>query len=138
MLWIKTFHLLFVMAWVAGIFYIPRIMVHYVEGRANGEDVSRLKIMVRKLFGFSSIMAVLATVLGFWLWLGWWLGSGDWVYAKIGLVFLLFAYHYQCFRYIVMMENDQLIRSSLYFRLYNEAPLVLLVPILILVVLKPF
>lgn len=126
------------MAWVAGIFYMPRIMVHYVEGKAKQEDVTRLKIMVRTLFGFSSIMAALAIVLGFWLWIEWWLGAGSWIYFKLGLVLALVAYQYQCYRYIVMMERDQLIRSSLFFRLYNEAPLILLVPILILVVVKPF
>ena len=82
MLWIKTFHILFVMAWMAGLFYMPRIFVHYVEGKDAGEDVRRLVIMVGKLFRFSTIMALLALGLGLWLWL--WYGiTGTWLKIKL-------------------------------------------------------
>lgn len=137
MLWVKTFHILFVMAWMAGLFYLPRILVHYVEGMNAGEDVRRLVTMAGKLFRFSSIMATIALGLGMWLWLGWWLGSGDWIYAKLGLVLLLLAYHFQCYRYILQMRDSEVIASSLFFRLFNEGALLILVPILILVVVKP-
>ncbi len=138
MLWIKTFHILFVMAWMAGLFYLPRILVHYVEGRAANEDVRRLTTMAQKLFGFSSIMAVIAIGLGMWLWMGWWLRSGGWMHAKFALVLLLLAYQFQCYRYVAQMKRGELIRSSLFFRIFNEGALIIVIPILILVVVKPF
>ncbi|MFT6437412.1 MAG: putative membrane protein [Candidatus Azotimanducaceae bacterium] len=137
MLWVKTFHILFVMAWMAGLFYLPRIIIHYVEGKAEGESVHRLIIMAAKLFRFSSLMALLALGLGFWLWLGFGF-SGNWLIAKLGFVLLLIGYHFQSWRYVVAMQEDHTIHTSLFFRLYNEAALIIVIPILILVVLKPF
>jgi len=68
MLWLKVIHILFVMSWMAGIFYLPRIFVHYVEGKEAKQDVSRLVIMARKLYGFMSIMMLVALASGIWLW----------------------------------------------------------------------
>ena len=138
MLWIKTFHILFVMAWMAGLFYLPRIMVHYVEGKAAGEDVRRLVTMANKLFRFSALMGAIAIVLGLWLWFGWWLRSGGWMHAKFALVLLLIGYQFQCFLYLRQMRADGIIRTSLYFRIFNEGALAIVIPILILVVVKPF
>ena len=70
MLWYKMLHILAMTSWMAGIFYLPRIFVHYVEGRAAGQDVSRLAIMAGKLYGFMTIMALFTLALGLWLWLG--------------------------------------------------------------------
>lgn len=137
MLWIKVFHLLFVTAWMACLFYLPRIMVHYAEGLASGEDVRRLIIMGDKLFGFSSLMGMLALIFGVWLWLGYGF-AGTWLNLKLGLVILLIAYHYQCFRYLRLMKNGEPIPSSVFFRVFNESALIIFVPILILVVIKPF
>ncbi len=137
MLWFKTFHILFVMAWMAGVFYLPRILVHYVEGRNAGEDTRRLVVMAEKLFRFSNVMAVLAIVLGLVLWLYYQI-TGGWMHAKFGLVLGLITYQFQTFRYIAQMKRDEALKTSLYFRIYNEAALILVVPILILVVLKPF
>jgi len=137
MLWVKTFHILFVMAWMAGLFYLPRIIVHYVEGRAENENVHRLIIMATKLFRFSSLMALLAMGLGIWLWIGYGF-SGNWLIAKLGFVALLIGYHVQSWRYVTSMQRDHTIHTSVFFRLYNEAALVIVIPILILVVLKPF
>jgi len=125
------------MAWMAGLFYLPRIIVHYVEGKAAGESVDRLIIMSTKLFRFSSLMAFLAMGLGFWLWLGFGF-SGNWLIAKLGFVALLIAYHYQSWRYVASMQRDHTIHTSLFFRLYNEAALIIVIPILVLVVVKPF
>ncbi|MFT4797504.1 MAG: putative membrane protein [Candidatus Azotimanducaceae bacterium] len=136
MLWIKVFHILFVMAWMAGLFYLPRILVHYVEGKANAEDTRRLVIMGHKLFRFSSLMALLAMGLGFWLWLGYGF-SGTWLWIKLAFVGLLLMYHYQSMRYVRKMQQDQVIQSSLFFRIYNETALVIVIPILIMVVIKP-
>ena len=137
MLWFKTFHILFVMAWMAGVFYLPRILVHYVEGRDAGEDTRRLVTMAEKLFRFSNVMAVLALGLGMVLWLYYQI-TGGWMHAKLGLVLGLIAYQFQTWRYINQMRRDEPLRTSLFFRIYNEAALILVVPILILVVLKPF
>jgi putative membrane protein len=137
MLWFKTFHILFVMAWMAGVFYLPRILVHYVEGLAAGEDTRRLVTMAEKLFRFSMIMAALALVLGLVLWLYYGI-TGAWMHAKLGLVFLLLGYQHVTLRYIRIMKAAEPLPSSLFFRFYNEAALVLVVPILILVVVKPF
>ncbi len=137
MLWIKTFHILFVIAWMAGVFYLPRILVHYVEGRDAGEDIRRLVIMAERLFRFSNVMAVLAIGTGLILWLDFHI-TGGWMHAKIVLVGGLIAYQIQTYRYIARMKRDEALRTSLFFRIYNEGALILVLPILILVVLKPF
>lgn len=137
MLWIKTFHILAMTSWMAGIFYLPRIFVHYVEGRAAGEDVARLVIMAGKLYGFMSIMALLTLGLGLWLWLGYGF-SGGWLHAKLLCVGLLIGYHFWCQRYLRRMRVGQLSNSGRYFRLFNELPLLIFLPILVLVVVKPF
>lgn len=137
MLWFKTFHLLFVMAWMAGVFYLPRILVHYVEGRDAGEDTRRLVIMASRLFRFSLVMAVLALAPGIVLWLYYGI-TGGWLHAKLSLVLLLLGYQAMTFRYIRLMDSGQPLPTSLFFRFFNEAALLLVVPILILVVVKPF
>ena len=136
MLWVKVFHILFVMAWMAGLFYLPRILVHYVEGRAAGEDVRRLVTMGEKLMRFSSIMAALAIVLGLALWMGFGF-LGAWIWMKLALVVLLLGYHHQSMRYVRRMGEDQVIETSLFFRIYNESALLIVIPIIALVVLKP-
>ena len=138
MLWIKTFHILFVMAWLAGLFYLPRIFVHYVEGKVAGEDVRRLVVMADKLFRFSTIMAVIAVGLGFWLWFLWWWNTGWWMPAKLAFVMLLVGYHVQCYRFYLRMRRDEMIHTGLWFRIFNESSLIIVIPILIMVVLKPF
>ncbi len=137
MLWVKTFHILAMTSWMAGIFYLPRIFVHFVEGREAGQEVERLKIMGRKLYGFMTIMAVFTLALGFWLWLGYGF-SGGWLHAKLTFVLFLIGYHLWCRSYLQRMQQDALDRSGRYFRLFNELPLLIFVPILIFVVVKPF
>ena len=137
MLWVKTAHLLFVIAWMAGLFYLPRLFVHYVEGKAAGEDSRRLVIMAHKLVLFAAIMGLLASFFGIWLWLGYGL-SGQWLNAKLAFVLLLIGYHIQCYRYTRELERDLIVHNSLFFRIFNESALLIVVPILILVVVKPF
>src|SRR6185437_8031343 len=95
MLWVKAFHVLAVIAWLAGIFYLPRIFVHYAEGRAKGEDVRRLVVMAGRLFGFMTMMAVVALLLGLWLWLGFH-DDGLWLMIKLVFVAGLIVYHVAC------------------------------------------
>lgn len=137
MLWVKAFHILAMTSWMAGIFYLPRIFVHFVEGKEAGQDVERLKIMGRKLYGFMTIMAIFTLGLGLWLWLGYGF-SGGWLHAKLTFVVLLIGYHLWCRNYLQRMQRDALDRSGRYFRLFNELPLLIFVPILIFVVVKPF
>src|SRR5690606_31844541 len=137
MLYLKAVHILFVISWMAGIFYLPRIFVHYVEGRAAGESVERLKIMARKLYHFTSAMGVLAIVSGVWLWLRYGFGGG-WLHAKVTLVALLVVYHITTRVYMKRMQSGGQMPGSTTLRWYNELPLVLLIGILWLVVVKPF
>jgi len=137
MLYSKAIHLLFIISWMAGIFYLPRILVHYVEGRAAGEDVRRLQVMARKLYHFTSMMGVLAIVSGLWLWLRFGFGGG-WIHAKLTIVALLVGYHISLRVYTKRMQVDGKLPSSTTLRWYNELPLLILVVILWLVVLKPF
>ncbi|SEG81910.1 CopD family protein [Marinobacterium lutimaris] len=137
MLWVKVFHILAMTSWMAGIFYLPRIYVHYVEGRAAGQDVTRLQIMARKLFGFMTLMALFTLGFGLWLWFGWGI-SGGWLHAKLLFVVLLMGYHHACWIYLKKMQRGELNKSGRYFRLFNEVPLLIFIPILIFVVVKPF
>jgi protoporphyrinogen IX oxidase len=137
MLYVKAFHLLAIISWMAGIFYLPRIFVHYVEGQAAGEDVRRLKVMARRLYHFTSMTGVFALATGLWLWLGFGF-SGGWIHAKLAVVLLLVAYHVSMRVFMKRMQRDASLPGAVTLRWYNEAPLVLLLAILWLVVLKPF
>lgn len=137
MLYVKSLHLLFIISWMAGIFYLPRIFVHYVEGAAAGEDVRRLKVMARRLYHFTSIMAVFSLASGLWLWLGFGFGGG-WIHAKLAVVVLLIAYHVSTRIYMKRMQRDAPLPGATALRWYNELPLLILLAILWLVVLKPF
>ena len=139
MLYFKAIHLLFIIAWMAGIFYLPRIFVHYVEGRAAGEDVRRLQVMAKKLYHFTSAMGVLALASGLWLWLRFWgVAAGGWLHAKLTMVALLVAYHISMRVYTRRLLAGGKLPSATALRWYNELPLVILMVILWLVVLKPF
>ena len=137
MLWIKALHLLCVMAWLAGLFYLPRIFVHYAEGSARGEDVRRLAVMARRLFGFMTIMAGLAVAFGLWLWLGYH-DSGGWLMLKLVFVAGLLGYHAACRVLLGRVQRQAALPGTLALRLFNEAALLLVVPIILLAVLKPF
>ncbi len=137
MLWVKALHLIAVIAWLAGLFYLPRIFVHYAEGKCAGEDVRRLLIMARRLFGFMTIMAVLALLFGLWLWLGFH-DAGLWLMIKLLFVLALIGYHIACRVLLGRMIDAGSMPSSMALRLFNESALLLIVPIIILAVVKPF
>jgi putative membrane protein len=138
MLWIKTFHVLFVMSWMAGIFYLPRIFVHYSEGRVAGEDVRRLVIMASRLYGFMTIMAILALAFGTWLWQGYFNADFPWLKLKLLLVLGLIGYHLLCRHYVQRMKAGGAFPGGRALRWLNEVPLLLIVPILALVIIKPW
>ncbi|MBT4159818.1 MAG: CopD family protein [Gammaproteobacteria bacterium] len=134
--WIKVFHIMMVIAWMAGLFYLPRIFVHYVEGLNLGEDVHRLGVMATKLFRFMTLMAIQAILAGLWLWIGYGI-TGAWLYAKLLFVFALLVYHLICWFYLKRLLSNDLAMSGIYLRCFNEAPLLMLIPILVFVVVKP-
>jgi len=137
MLWIKALHLLAVIAWLAGIFYLPRIFVHYAEGQSRGEDVRRLVVMARRLFGFMTLMAVLALAFGLTLMLGFH-DSGRWLMVKLLFVLGLIGYHLACRGLLGRLQRGQPMPSALALRWFNESALLLVVPIILLAVVKPF
>ncbi len=140
MLWIKSLHIIFVITWMAAIFYLPRLFVYHVqalnENDARGSE--RFKIMERKLFnGIMTPGAVLSIVFGLWLWLGYGIGGG-WLHAKLALVLLLMVFHWVCWSHLRAFRDDRNTHSERYFRIINELPVFLLFGIVIFVVLKPF
>ena len=137
MLWIKALHLFAVIAWLAGLFYLPRIFVHYAEGRVQGEDVSRLVVMAQRLFLFMTIMAGFALLFGLWLWLGFH-DSGRWLTLKLVFVVALIGYHLACRALLTRLQRAAPMPSALALRLFNEASLLLVLPIILLAVVKPF
>ena len=140
MLWIKAFHLLFVISWFAGLFYLPRILVNLAmeNDRATTE---RLLLMARKLYRFMSILAVPAVALGLYLWLVIGIGKGPgnaWMHVKLTCVLLLIGYHHACGSLLKKFEKGVNQRSHVWFRWFNEVPVILLLIVLIMVVVKPF
>jgi putative membrane protein len=138
MLWVKALHIVFVITWFAGLFYLPRLFVYHAMAE-DGASRERFKIMERKLYrGIMTPSALLAVGLGLWLWLGWFRGTGGWLHAKIGLVVLLIAYHLWCGALLRAFAADRNRRSHVWFRWFNEVPVVILFATVLLVVLKPF
>jgi protoporphyrinogen IX oxidase len=141
-LWVKSFHIVFVASWFAGLFYLPRIFVNLamVEPSQVAER-QRLLLMARKLLRFMTLLAVPALGLGFWLWLGYGVGKGPgngWLHAKLLVVVLLVGYHHGCARLLKRFEHQASNRSHVWFRWFNEVPVLLLVVAVVLVVVKPF
>ncbi|MDC0948027.1 CopD family protein [Gammaproteobacteria bacterium] len=135
MLWIKAFHIFFVICWFAGVFYLPRLFVHHAMS-TDAATQQRLTIMERKLYRFVTPLMVLAIASGLWLWS---LGiSGNWLHLKVLLVAVLVGYHVYCGHLLRRFAQGQNTRSHVWFRWFNEAPVVLLLIIIVLAVVKPF
>jgi putative membrane protein len=146
MLWIKSFHIVFVASWFAGLFYLPRIFVNLaMVAPGSVAERARLLLMGRKLMRFSHMLVVLALGFGIWLWslYGFQFGMGGgqgmgWMHAKLLLVLLAVMYHLLCARVLRQFEAGTEGHSHVWFRWFNEIPVLLLVGIVILVVVKPF
>jgi putative membrane protein len=137
MLWVKALHIIFMVTWFAGLFYLPRLFVYHAqsEDRVSQE---RFKVMERKLYyGIMAPGAVLTVVFGLWLWLGYGF-SGGWLHAKLALVAVLVAYHLWCGKLLVDFRHDRNAKSHVWFRWFNEFPVLILFAVVILVVVKPF
>lgn len=140
MLWIKAFHIIFVITWMAALFYLPRLFVYHVMSE---DDISRerFKIMERKLLrGIANPSMIAVFVFGIWMsWLGWeYYSTQVWYWCKIALVSLMAAYHHACVVYWKQLRDDRCTKSHKFFRIFNELPVFLLFGIVILVVVKPF
>lgn len=138
MLWVKALHIVFVTSWFAGLFYLPRILVNLAMVPAGSDaERARLLLMARKLYRFMFPLMLLALGLGLWLWLGWGFGGG-WLHAKLALVLLLLGYHHACGVLLARFERGENRRSHVWFRWFNEAPVLLLLAVVVLAVVKPF
>ena len=138
-IWLKVFHLVMVIAWMVSVFYLPRILVHIVEGKAAGQSVDRLFLMAGKLFKFGNIMSVFAVATGLWIAIsmGYFSGQG-WLHAKLLLVVLFIGYNHMTFGLVKKGDKGSLTWSSNALRWFNELPIIGLIIIVFLVVAKPF
>ena len=138
-LWIKALHIVLVVSWFAGLFYLPRIFVNLAMVPGPGAERDRLMLMAAKLYRFVTPIGVLAILSGLWLWLGEGIGSGaGWMHAKVAVVAALAAYHLECGRLLAAFGRDAVRRSHTWYRWFNEIPVLLLLAAVILVVVKPF
>lgn len=138
MLWIKALHIVFVASWFAGLFYLPRIFVNLAM-ETNPVVNERLLLMARKLYRFMTLLMIPALVLGLWLWLQYGIGEQSiWMYLKLFLVILLVGYHHICKSLLKKFENGVNTRSHIWYRWFNEIPVLGMIAVVILVVVKPF
>ncbi len=140
MLWIKSLHIISVITWMAGIFYLPRLFVYHVQANAEGDarGDARFKIMERKLFwGIMTPSAVATIVFGTWLWIGYGI-TGKWLMWKLVIVLMLVVFHGLCWRHMMAFRVGGNTCTERYFRVMNELPVIALFAIVFLVVLKPF
>lgn len=146
-LWIKTLHLLFVMSWIAAVFYLPRLLVNVAEAGQDAAVRQRLELMGRRLYRFGHMMFGLAFLFGLTLWQGWRLFPGSlpnvvagmhWIDAKLTLVVVLLAYFIWTGRLLKRSASGGALPSSKTLRLFNELPVLLLLAVIYLVLAKPF
>ena len=135
MLWLKAFHIIFMVTWFAGLFYLPRLFVYHAMSK-DKISLERFVIMERKLFyGIMTPGGIITIFLGFWLLdYGY---SGLWLNIKLLLVLLLVIYHVYCFKYLMDFKHNRNKHSHIFFRWFNEVPVILLIAIILLVELKP-
>ncbi|MEI7429212.1 MAG: CopD family protein [Betaproteobacteria bacterium] len=135
---VKTLHLILVVSWFAGLFYLPRLFVNLAMVPADSlAERDRLLLMSGKLYRFMTPLGYLALISGFWLWLGVGIG-GPWMHAKLLLVAGLVGYNFYCKKILRDFQNGSNTRSHIWFRWFNEAPTLVLFVVTYLVVFKPF
>ena len=134
---IKSFHIIFMVTWFSGLFYLPRLFVYHAmtDDEAGNE---RFKVMERKLFyGIMTPGGILTIVFGSWMWLGYGT-TGGWLHVKLALVAVLIVYHILCGKYVADFKYDRNRHTHKFYRWFNEFPVLLLIPVVLLAVLKPF
>jgi TIGR00701 family protein len=141
MLWIKAFHIVFMVTWFAGLFYLPRLFVYHALSE-DSLSIERFKMMERKLYyGIATPSAALTLLLGLWLLVGqtlWIDGKAEWLHLKLALVIALVLYHIYCGKLLNDFKHDRNQHSHVWYRYFNELPVLLLIGIVVLVVVKPF
>jgi len=138
MLLVKSLHIIFMVTWMAGLLYLPRLFVYHAQAD-DRISIERFKVMERKVFwGIATPGGVLTLVFGLWLWLGWFQGAGAWLHAKLLLVALLVGYHLWCGRLMMDFRRDRNTHGHVWYRWFNEFPVLILVGVVLLVVIKPF
>ena len=140
MLWVKAFHIIFMVTWFAGLFYLPRLYVYHADAKDDASN-QRFKIMERKLFyGITTPGAIITIVLGFWLihMMGYGVLSLFWLQAKLVLIAILVIYHVYCGKLLIDFKNDNNQHSHVWYRWFNEFPVLILFAVVFLVVMKPF
>jgi putative membrane protein len=135
MLWIKAFHIIFVVSWFAGLFYLPRIFVNLAMAKEDAER-ERLLLMAHKLYRFVTPIGILALVFGTWLWLGYGF-AGMWLDIKLALVVMLALYHWYCGQLLAQFKQGRNAHGHVWYRWFNEIPVLLLMAVVILVTVKP-
>lgn len=139
-LWLKALHVSFMVAWFAGIFYLPRLFVNHAE-TTNKDIQNQLKGMERRLLLFVTPFAILTILFGVLLILAYgreWFAMATWLHIKLVFIVLLVAYHGYCFKLVNIFKHDLNTRSGKFYRLFNEIPVIALFAIIILAYVKPF
>ena len=141
MLWVKAFHIIFVVTWFAALFYLPRLFVYHAMADDKASN-ARFKIMERKLYrGIMTPSAILTIVFGGWM-LSFYsleqIAAMHWLHAKLTLILLLLVYHFYCGRLLKQFKDDANQRTHIFYRWFNEAPVLILIAVVILAVVKPF
>lgn len=140
MLWVKAFHIVFMVTWFAGLFYLPRLFVYHAD-TSDSISNERFKLMEKRLMGITHIGAGLTLLFGVWLLAGWRMdlfSNGAWFHAKLLLIFVLLGYHHACMRLVKVFREDRNQRSHKFYRVFNEVPALLLIAVVVLAVVKPF
>ena len=140
MLWVKAWHIIFVVTWFAGLFYLPRLFVYHADC-VDAEGNARFKVMERKLFAIMTVGATAAGFFGLWmLFVYSWdtFVQTTWLPVKLFLVGLLIAYHMYCLKLVHQFRDDRNTRSHVFYRWFNEFPALILIVVVLLAVLKPF
>ncbi len=138
-LWFKAFHVIFMVAWFAGIFYLPRLFVNHAETSSH-DVIAQLKGMEKRLLYFITPFAILTLALGLALIYAYgyaWLVAAKWLHVKLSLVIILFGYHIYCFKLLKLFAQDKNTRSGRFYRIFNEIPVLALFAIIILAYVKP-
>jgi putative membrane protein len=137
MLWVKALHVIFMVTWFAGLFYLPRLFVYHADCR-DDTGHQRFLVMERKLYAIMTLGGVLAAVFGFWLLFQWhWPLTEGWLQAKLVLVAALVAYHLYCGRLVRQFRAADNRHSGAFYRWFNEFPALILVAIVLLAVVRP-
>ncbi|MGH8414055.1 MAG: CopD family protein [Gammaproteobacteria bacterium] len=136
MRWILAFHIIFMVTWFAGLFYLPRLFVYHA-GTRDEVSLRRFEVMEQRLFIIMNIGAAGTIVFGLWLLIGWWLPMPAWLHVKLALVVLLILYHIYCRKLMTDFKRGRNRHGTRFYRWFNELPGLLLVAIVLLVVIKP-